>query len=94
MPHRLSARYRNDLELLQIRRCTVQDRYQRAISAVCSFINVLIYMNKTLSGRLRELRNKGKVKLGNPKSGRGRLRELFITKFKSVQMGFHKGGPN
>ena len=39
-------------------------------------------MNKTLSGRLRELSNKGKVQLGNPKSGRGRLRELFITKFK------------
>ena len=51
-------------------------------------------MNKTLSGRLRELKNKGKVKLGNPKSGRGCLLALFITKFKSVQMGFHKGGPN
>ena len=51
-------------------------------------------MNKTLSGRLRALKNKGKVKLGNPKSGRGRLRDLFVTKFKSVQMGFHKGGPN
>ena len=24
--------------------------------------------------------------------GRGRLRELFITKFKSVQAGFHKCG--
>ena len=51
-------------------------------------------MNKTLSGRVRELKNKGKIKLGEPKSGCGRLRELFITKFKSVQMGFHKGGPN
>ena len=42
-------------------------------------------MSKTLSGRLRELKNKGKVRLGNPKSGcgHGRLRELFITKFKS-----------
>ena len=29
-------------------------------------------MNKTLSGRLRELKNKGKVKLDNPKSGRDR----------------------
>ena len=37
-------------------------------------------MNKILSCRLRELKNKGKVQLGNPKSGRGRLRELFITK--------------
>ena len=42
-----------------------------------------------MSGRLRELKNKGKVQLGNPKSGRGRLiRELFITN------GFHKGGRN
>ena len=40
-------------------------------------------MDKTLSGSLRELSNKGKVQLGNAKRGRGRLRELFITKFKS-----------
>ena len=40
-------------------------------------------MYETLSGRLQELKNKGEVQLGNPKSGRGRLRELFITKFKS-----------
>ena len=33
------------------------------------------YYNKTLSGRLRQFKNKGKVQLGNPKSGRGRLRE-------------------
>ena len=39
----------------------------RAISAVCSFIKVLIYMNKTLIGPLRELKNKKKVKTGNPK---------------------------
>ena len=32
-------------------------------------------MTKTLSGHLRELKNKGKGQLGNPKSGRGRLRE-------------------
>ena len=51
-------------------------------------------MNKSLSGRLRELKNKGKVKLSNPKGGRGRLRELFITKFKSVQTGCHKGVRN
>ena len=31
-------------------------------------------MNKSLSGRLQELKNKGKVKLDNPKSGRDRLR--------------------
>ena len=35
-------------------------------------------MNKNLSGRLRELKNKGKVQLGNTKSGGGRLLELFI----------------
>ena len=29
-----------------------QDLYQRTISAVRSFTKVLIYMNKTLSGRL------------------------------------------
>ena len=48
-------------------------------------------MYKTLSGRLQELKNKGKVQLGNPKSGCGRLRELFITKFKSqFRWGFAK----
>ena len=48
-----------------------------------------MYMNKTLSGRLRELKNKGKVQLGNPKS------ELFITKFKKrFERGFHKDGHN
>ena len=36
-----------------------------------------------VSGRLQELKNKGKDQLGNPKSGRGRLREHFFTKFKS-----------
>ena len=39
---------------------------------------MLIFMNRTLSGHLRELKNKGKVRLGNPKRnsrGRGRLRE-------------------
>ena len=42
-------------------------------------------------GRLQELKNKGKVQLGNPKSGRGRLRELFITKFNSqFKWGFAK----
>ena len=51
-------------------------------------------MSKNLRGRLRELKNKGKVQLGNPKSDCSRLRELFITKFKSVQTAFHKGGRN
>ena len=52
-------------------------------------------MRKTLSGRLRELKNKGKVHLSNSITSRGRLRELFITKFKfRVQTGFHKGGRN
>ena len=40
-------------------------------------------MNKILSGRLRELKNKGKNQLDNTTRGRGRLRELFIRKFKS-----------
>ena len=54
-----------------------------------SFIKVLIYTNK--SGRLRELKNKGEVQLGNPKSGRSGLREIFIKKFKSkFQQGFTK----
>ena len=44
-----------------------------------------------MSGRFQELKYKGKVQLGNPKSGRGRLRELFITKFKSqFRWGFAK----
>ena len=48
-------------------------------------------MSKTLSGHLQELKNKRKVQLGNLKSGRGRLRELFITKFKSqFKRGFAK----
>ena len=32
-----------------------------------------------LSGRLRELQNKEKIQLGNPKRARGYLRELFFT---------------
>ena len=48
-------------------------------------------MNKILSGRLRELKNKGKIQLDNAKSGRGRLREPFIRKFKSqFNRGFTK----
>ena len=33
--------------------------------------------DKTLSGRLRDLKNKGKVQLGNTKSSCGRLRQLL-----------------
>jgi len=40
---------------------------------------------------LGQLKNKAKVQLSNPKSGRGRLREGFITKFKSqFKQGFTK----
>ena len=34
---------------------------------------MLFYVNKTLSGSLRELKNKGKVQLDNDKSAHGRL---------------------
>ena len=47
-------------------------------------------MNKTLSGRLREHKNKGKVKLGNPKSGRGRLRDLSLQSLSQFKLGFTK----
>ena len=37
---------------------------------MCGFIEVSIYMNKTLTaGLLQELKNKGKVQLGNLKGG-------------------------
>ena len=47
---------------------------------------------KTIEGgRLRELKNKGKVSLGNPKNGRSHLPELFITKLKpQFKRGFTK----
>ena len=48
-----------------------------------SFNKLIVPVLWGLSGRLRELKNKGKVQVGNPKSGRDCLRELFITKFKS-----------
>ena len=46
------------------------------------------FLQYFLSGRLREFNNRGKVKLGNAKSGPGRVRERsvtrpLITKFKS-----------
>lgn len=52
-------------------------------------MKVLINMNKTLSGRSREFLNKsqGKVQFVNPKSSRGRSRDLFITKFKGAFSG-------
>ena len=37
-------------------------------------------MKKTRTGGLREHKNNGIVQLGNPKGGRGRLLQLFITK--------------
>ena len=37
-----------------------------------------------MSGRLRGLKNKEKVQWGNPTSGRGRLRELFITNLSQI----------
>ena len=50
-----------------------------------------IYMFKTLSGCLGEVKNKGKVQLGNPKSGPGHLRELFTTMLTSqFKHGFTK----
>ena len=52
--------------LIQIEYYTVQDLYQRNYRALFSFMKVLIYMNKTLSGRVRELKNRGKIQLGNP----------------------------
>ena len=49
------------------------------------------YMNKTQSDRLQDLKNKEKVYSGNPKSGGGRLRELFILRFRSqFKRGFTK----
>ena len=45
-----------------------------------SFIKVSIYTSKTLSGRLRELKNKGKVQLGNTKSYGSRLRQRSFTR--------------
>ena len=66
--------------------CTVQDLNQQTISTVCSFID--LYESR-LSGCLWELKNKGKVWLGNPKQW---SRVLFFNKvWVTVQTGFHKG---
>ena len=47
---------------------------------------------KTIEGgRLRELKNKGKVPVSNPKNGHNHLPELFTTKLKSqFKRGFTK----
>ena len=63
--------------------------HQRTISAVCSFIKVLICMNKTLSGCLRQLNTKGKVQLGNPKNGRSRIRERSLTRAFQYKVSSH-----
>ena len=48
-------------------------------------------MNKALSGRLKELKNKEKLQLGNPNSGHSCLRDSFFTKFNSqFKQGFAK----
>ena len=54
--------------------------HQRTISAVWSFIKVLIFMNKTLTGCLRELNTKEKVQLGIPKNGLCRIWERSLTR--------------
>ena len=69
-----------NLNVYKIQSCAVQDLFQRTISIEFSFIKVLIYINKTPSDRLRELKNKGKVQLGSSKSGRDCLRERLLTK--------------
>ena len=45
------------------------------------FQSVDLYESEwSLTGRLRELENNGKVQLDNPKSGRGLLRERSLTR--------------
>ena len=62
--------------MTEIQYRTVKGPYQQTIRAMCSFIKLLIYINKTRSGCLRQLKNQYKVQLGNPKSGRCCLQEL------------------
>ena len=62
--------------MTEIQYRTVKGPYQQTIRAKCSFIEVLIYMNKTLKWSHTRAKNKDEVHLGNPKSGRCRLREL------------------
>ena len=47
---------------------------------MCGFIEVSIYMNNTLTGLLRELKNKGRVQLGNLKGGWGCLWEQSLAR--------------
>ena len=56
--------------LAQIAQCAVSLK-----SLKCLFIII-----RLLSGCLRQLKNKGKVQLGNPKSGRGGLRERSLMR--------------
>ena len=58
-------------------------------------------MNRTLSGRLRELKNKGRVQFGNPKNGRACLKGVVAYKSFSLQSslvtlqaGCHQDGGN
>ena len=59
-------------------------------------------MNRTLSGRLRELKNKlGKVQFGNPKKGRACLKGVVAYKgislqssLVTLQAGCHQDGGN
>ena len=53
-----------NLDVYKMQYCTVQDVFQRTISIVFSFVKVKIYMNKTLSGRLRELKKQRKSPVG------------------------------
>ena len=69
-------------------------------------LKCLFIIIRPLSGRLRQLKNKGKVQLGNSKSGRGRLplaygigrlrvRGFHYKVWVTVcSTGFHKGGRN
>ena len=54
-------------------------------SAQCA--DVLNYKTKTLSGQLRELKNKGKVQLGNPQKTSGSLTEVAAYKSFSLHYG-------
>ena len=54
--------------------------FQMLSTVGCLFIKALAYIDETLSGRLQELKNNRKVQLGNPKGGRGHLREWSLTR--------------
>ena len=75
-PHSPTEATMQAKRITEIQYRTVKDLYHQTISAMCNFIKVLIYMNKTRSGCLRELKNKDKVQLGNPKSSRCCSQEL------------------